>query len=302
VASARTAVARLTLGALGALTLAACGPGRPKLVAAVEGFHTPESARYDSELDVFLVSNINGNPNAKDNNGFISRVTPFGRVDRLNFITGGRGGVTLHAPKGMAIVGDTLWVADIDVVRAFDRRSGAPFFTLDLAPAGATFLNDVVVGPDGALYVTDTGIHIAEAVTHPGQDRVYRIGAGWAVTVTAEGDTLGWPNGIAWDAAAGRFVVVSYGRATILAWAPGGTPAAIATGPGGFDGIEFVDDDRALVTSWADSSLLELRRDGTLTRFLGGLPAPADLGFDTRRERIAVPLFTTNKVEIWQLR
>jgi hypothetical protein len=34
--------------------------------------------------------------------------------------------VTLHAPRGMSIVGDTLWVADADAVRGFDRRSGAP--------------------------------------------------------------------------------------------------------------------------------------------------------------------------------
>ena len=33
-------------------------------------------------------------------------------MDNLNFVTGGRGGVTLDAPKGMAIVGDTLWVAE----------------------------------------------------------------------------------------------------------------------------------------------------------------------------------------------
>src|SRR2546422_7709536 len=53
------------------------------------------------------------------------RSRPDGAVENLKFIEGGHSGVTLNAPKGLAIRGDTLWVADIDVVRAFDARTGA---------------------------------------------------------------------------------------------------------------------------------------------------------------------------------
>src|SRR3954471_24229449 len=38
------------------------------------GMKTPESVRYDPGQDVYFVSNINGNPSVKDNNGFIARV------------------------------------------------------------------------------------------------------------------------------------------------------------------------------------------------------------------------------------
>src|SRR5262245_61636037 len=38
------------------------------------GMKTPESVRYDPELDVFYVSNINGNPSDHDGNGFIAVV------------------------------------------------------------------------------------------------------------------------------------------------------------------------------------------------------------------------------------
>ena len=38
------------------------------------GLKTPESVRYDPELDVFYVSNINGNPSQHDGNGFIAVV------------------------------------------------------------------------------------------------------------------------------------------------------------------------------------------------------------------------------------
>ncbi len=58
-------------------------------------------------------------------------------------------------------------------------------------------LNDIAVGPDGALYVTDTGILIDSAgtITHPGPDRIFRVGSKREVSVAAEGDTLDRPNG-----------------------------------------------------------------------------------------------------------
>src|SRR5881394_3126328 len=43
-------------------------------VGETGGMKVPESVRYDPELDVYYVSNINGNPSQKDNNGFIARV------------------------------------------------------------------------------------------------------------------------------------------------------------------------------------------------------------------------------------
>ena len=55
-----------------------------------------------------------------DGNGYISRMGAAGMVTDSAFIKG------LNAPKGMALVHDTLWVGDIDVVRAYNARTGAP--------------------------------------------------------------------------------------------------------------------------------------------------------------------------------
>src|SRR5690349_10166824 len=137
----------------------AAAPAGPRPVATVQGFKTPESVKYDPELDVWFVSNINGVPSDKDNNGFIARVNAeTGQVDSMMFVAGGRGGVTLNAPKGMALQGDTLWVADVDALRGFNRRTGAHVASINLP--GASFANDVVAAADGSLYVTDTGIRI----------------------------------------------------------------------------------------------------------------------------------------------
>ena len=106
--------------ALFILTLAACGgadaskeaaadaaatpavrdPNTPVAVIA-EGLQTPESVLWDATRQVWYISNINGNPPQKDDNGYILRVGPDGqKIDSLPFINGGDADVTLHAPKG----------------------------------------------------------------------------------------------------------------------------------------------------------------------------------------------------------
>jgi DNA-binding beta-propeller fold protein YncE len=299
--------------ALAAALLAACGgqdaregAGTPDTAAAavdsgpaaaialsVDSLEAPEAARFDSELGVYFVANINGTPLAKDGNGYISRLTRDGKVDSLKFIAGGRGGAVLNAPKGMAINGDTLWVADIDVARAFDKRSGKALASVSLA--GARFLNDAVVGPDGAIYMTDSGGDNA-----PGTHRVFRIeNRKPTVALTFAGEP--GPNGITWDSAGSRFVIVSFGAKSIFQWAPGDSvPTVITEGPGMMDGVEPLGDGRLLITSWADSSLFVLEAD-RVTRLLNGLPGPADIGLDRERGRVAVPLLTENRLEFVDL-
>jgi len=276
-------------------------PGATK-VGVVEGFLTPESVLYDPAQDIYFVSNINGGPTAKDNNGFISRVRPDGAVENLKFVEGGHSGVTLNAPKGMALRGDTLWVADIDVVRAFDAKSGVPRDTVSLAGLGAVFLNDIATAQTGALYITDTGIRFDDVgnVLHPGPDRIFRIAPDRQVTVAVRGDTLGRPNGITLDSVGKRFIVVQFGGRAVLAWKPGDkAPSVIAKGPGGFDGVEIVGN-RILVSSWADSTVSSYE-SGQEVKVITGVPSPADIGFDGKRRRVLIPVFTGNRVEIWQL-
>src|SRR3989442_4942763 len=55
-------------------------------VATVGGFLTPESVLHDTTQDIYFVSNINGSPTAKDNNGLIRRVRTDGAVVNLQVI------------------------------------------------------------------------------------------------------------------------------------------------------------------------------------------------------------------------
>ncbi|HSJ65975.1 MAG TPA: SMP-30/gluconolactonase/LRE family protein [Gemmatimonadaceae bacterium] len=260
-------------------------------VATVTGLEGPEAVKYDSIQDVYFIANFGPRAAAsRDSNGYIARVRPDGTVETLKFMTG-TAAAPLHQPRGMAITGDTLWVADADGVHGFLRRTGAHAAFVDFTAHQPGFLNDIAVGPDGRLYITDTGL-----------GRVYRITRG-AAEIAVEDSMTGPPNGITWDASGSRFILAPWGDArTLRAWDPAtGTLTELDSMPGGrHDGIEMLNGGM-VVTS---------QRDSTIYFVLGGRPhpvirtpgAPADIGIDTRRGRIAVPYIALNRVDIWDLR
>ncbi len=270
-------------------------------VAETPNLQGPESARYDRDLDVWFVSNINGTPLGKDNNGYISRLRPDGTPYTVKFIEGGKKGVTLNAPKGLVISADTLWVADIDVARAFNKRTGALIANVS-TKGRARFLNGAAVGPDGAVYMTDTGVLFGSKgeVSHPGPDQVFRVTRGGAEAVLTSAKLEG-PNGIAWDSKQRRFVIVSFLGKGIYGWKPGDKEVElIGSGPGQQDGVAFLPDGRLLVTSWTDSTLFVLE-NGQARPVATKVPSPADIDVDPKGPRIAVPLLMENRVEFWEL-
>jgi sugar lactone lactonase YvrE len=202
----------------------------------------------------------------------------------------------------MAIQGDTLWVTDIDVVRGFHRRTGAPLRVIDLAGLRPTQLNDIAAGPNGVLRVTDTGIHMVYEGNIPaGGDRVIEIAA-QGVRVVAAGAELKLPNGVAWDSSGRRWLLLSFDRFAGRVWEMRDrtAPRVIREGKGQLDGIESLPGGAALFSSWADSSIHHWK-DGRDTRIIRGVPEPADIGVDTRRRRVLIPLAVLGQVQLWDL-
>lgn len=264
--------------------------GADATVMRIEGFAGPESVRYDPQQDVWFVGNFDGDGDQRDGNGFVSRVSAStGTIEVLRFAVGTED-APLHAARGTFITGDTLWVADIDGIHGFDRITGAQRAFVDLSSFTPGFLNDIAQGPDGALYVTDTG-----------RSAVYRI-LGREVTEALLDERLGGPNGITWDPARRQLVLMPWlpGHRIHL-WDVGTAPRAFgpATTPGRLDGVEAIDR-RILFASQTDSSLHLLDAGGTRAVIRTSGP-PADIGIDTSRRRVAVPYVGMNRVDIWQL-
>lgn len=263
-----------------------------------EGIATPESVLYDEANDRYLVSNINGKPDGVDNNGYISELSPDGKVLKEKFIAGGVGKTKLDAPKGSGISGGVLYVSDISVVRMFDLKSGMP--KGEVAVPGATFLNDLAVAKDGRVFVSDSGMKSGAAGFEPtGTDAVYVIEKGKLKTV-AKGKDLGGPNGLlALDTG---ILVNTFSSDEIYRLDEKGEKHDVTKTPaGGLDGMAQVGDS-LFVSSWKGSAIYRGSVGGKFELAFSGLAGAADFGIDTKRKRVLVPRFLDNAVEVYDLK
>lgn len=265
----------------------------PLRVANV-GFAAPESVLYDASADVYLVSNVDGSALDSDDRAFISRLRPDGTLEALKWIDAANDDVTLNAPKGMVLVGDILYVADIQQVRAFDRTTGKPVRTIELP--GATFLNDIAAAKDGALLVSDSGLTTGFAPS--GTDAIFRIDASYRVSAIVRAESLGRPNGLL--VTDEGLWVATFGTGEMYRLDEQGERHDVRRLPkGSLDGIAALDG-RIYVSSWEASAIYRCdgdRADEVVT----DVDAPADFGIDTKRKRLLVPLFLENAVVIHQL-
>lgn len=260
-------------------------------VALLTGFDGPESVLYDPVQDIWFVSVFNGPSGERDGNGYVARVrAEDGATEVLRFAVG-TDEHPFHAGRGMALQGDTLWVADAQGIHGFHRESGEQLLFVDMRALEPGFLNDIDVGPDGSVYVTDTGA-----------SAIYRARPG-EPEVAAEGEELGNPNGILWDPERGAFWIAPWsGGSDLRLWDPetGELTRPYTTTPAERMDGAVLWGGHLLVASQADSAIhaVSEARTGVYLRALG---RPADLGLDTRRGRLAIPVVALNQVEIWQL-
>lgn len=271
---------------------ALAGDEKTKVVSDV-GFATPESVEYYAAEDVYLVTNINGSPFAADGNGFISKLKPDGTVIDLKWIDGTKKGVKLNGPKGAAISGNTLFVTDGSQVHVFELPGGKQKNSITIK--GSTFLNGITHGPDGSVYVTDSGYN--EGFAPSGTDAIYKVWASGKYETILKDKEMGHPNGI-WNDN-GRLVVNTFGTGKVFSVDAKGKISAMPTPPnGGLDGLIKLQDGRVIVSSWGGSAIYVLNKDEKYVVLADSLDAPADLGVDTKRNHLLIPLFKQNKVVI----
>ncbi|MBL8731954.1 MAG: hypothetical protein JNN13_06260 [Planctomycetes bacterium] len=271
------------LGAVLPWLLVACGQ-------ATRPFVAPQAALYDERGDCYLVSDGSGAPVAKPGHGRILRVdAETGAL--ADWLVGGEHGVTLRAPKGMAFAGDVLWVADVDVLRKFDRATAASLGEV-VIPA-ANCLTDVSAAADGTIYCSDSGLDRELGAT--GSDAIWRVSPAGVVEVLRRGPELGQPTGlVARDS--GVFVVswrdgVLYqvdrrGVRTDLGKAPTPQLTGLVRGEG-----DAASGPAAwYVSSWAGACVYHFDVSGAFTALPKRFDQPGDLGFDPKRRRLLLPL------------
>jgi DNA-binding beta-propeller fold protein YncE len=276
-----------------------------KLWETLPNLKNPESVAYAPKQNVLFISNVNGKPDQKDQNGFISKVSPSnGSIIDLNWVTG------LDAPKGIAISNDgsKLYVSDITNLVEIDIASGKIIKRFN-AP-GSTFLNDVVSDNQGNIYVSDTGTNIIYKL-----DAALGNSTSSSLQVWLHSPQLNGPNGLHIDNNENKLVVVSLGpltkigggievidikNKTISSLGKAGTTSPF----GGLDGIESdFSNTHYYVTDNPAGKVYIVKADGTGYGTLIDLhtPGTADLGFLPNRGTIIIPLMQDNKLVAYKL-
>lgn len=260
---------------------------------SLDGFSAPESAIYDAERQEIYVSNVVGDPLAADGQGFVSRVSPDGEMLEAEWVAG------FDAPKGLAVDGATLYVADISRLVAINTATGE--IMGEWAGKEGDLLNDVAIDDDGRVFVSGTL-----------GNRIYMLEDD-ALSVWLEDPVLNHPNGLKVDG----------NRMLVAPWGKMGEEDPDATGPGqlltvdlgtreiasfgegkpsgNLDGIEPDGSGGWLVTEFADGELVRLDAEGVAQDVADTPEGSADLGVISDDGRVLVPVMLGDRLVAYDL-
>jgi sugar lactone lactonase YvrE len=236
----------------------------------------PESVLLDSKNNLLYVSSIDGTPENKDGNGFISQVTLDGKIKNLKWATG------LDAPKGMGLFKQNLYVADVSQLVTIDVSSGKVTNKLEIE--GAKFLNDVTVDKAGNVYVSDSNtgkIHMVK----DGKAEVY-----------FEGQEIKGVNGLL--ATGDGLYVVDFPSGSNFKLSKDKKLTKVCSTAEGADGIVPVGKDEYLVSSW-HGEVAYVNSKGEAKKLLDTRNeklSAADIEYDPKTKTLFVPTFNANTV------
>ncbi len=258
-----------------------------------DGIATPESVYVDAASGWIFSSQIDGMPDGRDGNGRIAQLGGDGHVMSTTWVTG------LNAPKGLRSHNGTLWTADLDEVVGIDIANAK--ITSRTKIEGAMFLNDVAVGPDGTVYVSDTF-----------GNKIFAVKDGKA-TVWAEGEQLEWPNGLLVDG--NRLLVGGWaGRAPKPDFSteiPGRlfaldmttkqktliTPKPFAN----IDGLELDGRGGYIISDYMAGKIYQVTSNGEARELRQFKPGAADIAFVSGTNVLLVPHMNENTVASYDL-
>jgi sugar lactone lactonase YvrE len=283
---------RFVIGLLAALLVYDAAAAEPKLMFEVKGLEQPESVVQDPATGALYVSNIVGAVMQKDGNGYIAKLKPDGTIATKSWVKG------LNAPTGLALHDRTLYVADVDELIEINVASGE--IAKRYPAKGAIFLNDVAVGEDGTVYVSDTPMNT-----------IWRLKDGTFEPWFAN-DVLNGPNGLLVQD--GKLIVASFGKLPGEGQKQelGGLLAvdiekqAVSTVGnndklGNLDGLQALQPGVYLVTDWAAGGLYRVDAKGKYDRLLKLGKGSADFVYFPDKKLALIPLMLSNSLVAYTL-
>ena len=247
------------------------------------------------EGQVYYIANANGDPGTRENNGFISKADQEGKVTALHFIQGGKESVTLNSPKEMAIIGSTLYVADLDVVRGFDKTTGEPLFTISFSQLHAESLTGLTADSRGMLYVSDSDTNTIFRID-PAQNH--------AISQVIQSAKLSHPHGLAIHPHSGHLIGVGWDDGKVFEIDETGTLHELFVNSffsGGFHNLDGIDFDRygtMYVSDLTAGKVWRIRANLKKEAIAEFLLSPSGIGVDRINHVILVPYLYAKGAEI----
>jgi len=256
-------------------------------------FEQPESIAFDAKKKQLYVSNIKGNPTEADGNGYISSLSLEGKVLEHHWLEG------LNAPKGLTVVGNNLYIADINELVVVDIKNRK--ITQRYSAPQAKFLNDIAADKNGNIYVS-------AFLTNT----VYRLADGKFET-WLQSDELEVPNGLLVEN--NQLLVASWGVMTDgFATEVAGHLKTInlenkqihslgdKTPAGNLDGLVSDGNGNYLVTDWMAGKLLHIAPTGFSTTLLALEQGSADHIVVHEQGLIIIPMMLSGNVLAYQIK
>jgi hypothetical protein len=249
-----------------------------KLWSSITEFQTPESAIYNPEHEIIYVSNIGPKRDLKNGDGFISLLNTDGKIENLFWVKG------LNDPKGIAISGNNLYVADIDEVLLISFESGK--IEKRYTFPNAKFLNDITASRNGKIFISDMNDH-----------RIYMI---------EQANIISWKNESALVNVNGLFAsngMLYAGNNSI--WEidiNSGEMKEIVTNTGGIDGLIKIDDSTFIYSNWIGKIFIS--KNGETVQLLDTSKSninTADISYSKELNILFVPTFSGNTVDAYKI-
>src|SRR6476620_555803 len=263
----------------------------------------PESVVYDSKKNMLYISNVDGNPDDKDNKGFISIISPTnGSIINLNWVS------NLNAPKGIDLDNNTgkLYVSDITNLIEIDLSSGKIINRYQALDNSS--LNDVVIDKKGNVFVSDPPNNAIFTLDTKNNSATTN---NKSLQIWLKSKELNGPNGITIDDSKNILVVASMCKGTSEA---GGTIKAIGldnktiisigkegiTVPVGIlDGLQIGTDGKSYyVSDWNAQNIhiVDTSGLGYHELFNSPMQGMADFRIIYPEKELVIPLMPENKI------
>ena len=237
---------------------------------------TPESVL--PVKDILYISLIDGAGWTVDGKGGVGKLTRDGKIIDTVWITG------LNAPKGMGIVGNRLYVADMIEVIVVDMEKGKIEKKIKIDSAKG--LNDITVTDKGVIFVSDTR-----------GNKIWRLQNDIAELFL---DSVTNVNGLK---AVGDELYIGWGKTFVKANAKKQI-TRIAEVLQQIDGIEPVGNGDFILTAWM-GYIWYAHADGRIETLLETHQQKkntADIGYDQQKRIVYVPTFNGKSVVAYSLK